>query len=723
MKTPIIGMRLTCAAFGAAFCLANSVVAQDDHWAGTPNANGELWNVPGNWSEGIVPTNGCDFAGNVWLDPANGDSIITIPAGFVAQPGVPQCGEGDTFAFNTIFGPEFGVTLNDYGHLQWAWTMAPYSPDPGVRSTINMYNGSSMYTDGASINLGDGWWNGPQFGNHTTMNMYGNAQYSSVGGAGIWFGAHMNIYDTANVLINGYVNMDFAYGESDGTRSIVLGGGSMTLPEGTITGGNSGSAASWITRGILRAWGKGEDSTDVSITDNGTNTIVTVTPLSGSLQRVYFGALVKASVPIGTVQQLTLSGDYLNVSGVYLSSTEPGLDPASFPAPTYTSSNPGVVSVDSHGVATANGPGTATITATVGALHSTNSVTITVTDNPPALAHRYSFTASSGTSVPDSAGGASPATLVGGATLGGGQVTLDGSTGYVQLPAGIVTGMDVITVETWASFANPGNVFSCLWCLGYADQTGDANDGFGGDYLNVQLDNGGASTVHQSFGQGTPGFNGETDADTTASLDGLNNVQVVAVFNPYAGTETLYTNGVFAARADLFNNMLDPVAFSGPTYNGESYLAYIMNNQVAQDGGGSTGNPNNYIGWDDYQGNANAFDPPTINPDPTMKGSVSEFRIYSSALNASQVAADYALGPTKLLGTSLAHPTLHATLVGGNIVITWPTTSAYVTLVSGPYPGPGPWTPVTNGTLTIVGSNYQETIPASAAVGLSFALE
>jgi hypothetical protein len=214
------------------------------------------------------------------------------------------------------------------------------------------------------------------------------------------------------------------------------------------------------------------------------------------------------------------------------------------------------------------------------------------------------------------------------------------------------------------------------------------------------------------FGEGLPGFNGEWDADTTSALDGLTNVHVVAVFHPYAGYESLYTNGVLAATQTMYNNMTDPVGFAGPTFNGASALAYILGPQTTVDGG-SGPNPNNYIGWDDYQGNANSEDPPSNFPDPTMNGSVAEFRIYSSALTAAQVNADYLLGPTQVIGSN-THVTLTATRSGSNIVITWPTTSAYVTLVSSTSFS-GPYTPVTNGTLTIVGANYQETVPATGS--------
>ncbi len=723
------------AVVSVATCLTHRASAQDDHWNGTPTSSGVLWNNPTNWSEGVVPPNdatanpafvcgntngaggiGLYFAGNVWLDPANGDSVITIPPGDAELPGIPQCGEGDTYAFNTIFGPEFGATLNVYGSLSWAWTMAPYAPNPAARSIINMYTNSSMSTTGASLNLGDGWWTVAE-GCYVTMNMYANSQYSSLGGAGWWWGGHLNIYDNASFLVNGYVNMGDVsnpnWSQSDGTRSLVLGGGTLTLPEGFNVSA-LGAAPNWISRGMLRAYGKGEDTNDLVISDNGTNTIVTVVPLGGDLQRVYFQPVLKANVPLGTFQQLVLVGDYPSVTGVYLSSAEPGLSPGSFPAPAYTSSNPNVVTVDANGVATAIAPGTATLSAVVGSFTTTNTVTINVANNTASLLHRYSFTGSSGTNVADPIGGANyTANLVGGASLGGGQVTLDGATGYVQLPSGILGGLDEVTIETWASFGSPVNVFACLFCFGYSDQTGDGNNGLGADYINVQCDNAGAATTHLSFGQGIPGFSGEWNAVANSALDGQTNVHVVAVYHPYAGYQSLYTNGVLAATQTMFNNMSDPVAFAGPTYNSGSILAYTLGPQAMFDGA-TNATETCLIGWDVYQGAT--FGPPAAGGtgDPPLNGSVSEFRIYNGPLTAAQIQADYALGPTQVIGAN-KNVMLTATVSGGNIVITWPTSSAYVTLVSNPTLAGGSWTPVTTGTLAVVGLNYQETIPMTGS--------
>ncbi len=112
-----------------------------------------------------------------------------------------------------------------------------------------------MYTTGASLNLGSGWWPVCE-GAYVTMNLYSNANYSSLGGAGLWSGGHINIYDTSSFLANGYVNLDNGQANNDGTTDFVIGGGTLMLPEGF----NTTTVTNWITRGILRAYGKGFDT-------------------------------------------------------------------------------------------------------------------------------------------------------------------------------------------------------------------------------------------------------------------------------------------------------------------------------------------------------------------------------------------------------------------------------------------------------------------------------
>ena len=690
MKVRLLNLNLAlwCAAALAVGFVHNSM-AQDSHWAGTTTNN--LWSNPNNWNPVGVPPPGdpvTPFQGNVWLDAANGDTVITIAAGDVENPGVGNTTE----TFNTIFGPEWGVTLNIYGTLNFDWILYPvqWYPAPGFRSYVNLYDNAVVSTHGAAIGIGDSWWY--HEGCFVTMNLYSNAQYNSFGGAGLWLGGHLNIYDNASFLVNGYINMDFTVHQNDGTRSIVLGGGKLILPQGYIAGTNTtynggpGNIYSFIARGIVRAYGKGLDTNDLVITDDGTNTYVVPVPLGGALQRVYFQPLPHASVAAGTFQQATLVGDYPGVSGVLLSSSEPGVSPTSFAAPVYTSSDPTVATVDANGMVTAVNAGHASLTAKVGALNTTNTLTVNVVAGPT-LIHEYKFSETSGTTAADSVPGNSPTwdgSLVGGATLGGGKVTLDGTTGYITLPGGIVSSLDEVTIEAWASFDPSLGAGANLFAFGNTDPGGN-----GQNYINFQPHTL-AETSSANFGMGDPGNAAETDA-TAGPLTGQTNIQIVVVYHPSAGYLAFYTNGVFAANnTALFNNLIDPIAFAGPTYNSQSVLSYTLG-----------GDPLNYIGASLYS------------TEPMLNGSVDEFRIYSGPMTPSRIQAEYALGPDQLIGTS-TQVSLTVTHAGGNLVLNWPTSSALVTLMSSPTLGPGAvWTPVL-GNLTASAGAYHLSLPAAA---------
>jgi hypothetical protein len=178
------------------------------------------------------------------------------------------------------------------------------------------------------------------------------------------------------------------------------------------------------------------------------------------------------------------------------------------------------------------------------------------------------------------------------------------------------------------------------------------------------------------------------------------------VYHPTAGSESLYINGALAATVPLFNTMSDPVAFVGPTFNRHTILNYTFGPQSIYDGASNT--PDCYIGYDNVVTVGTTLD-------PLFNGSVSEFRIYGSALSAAQVQADYILGASRVIGSNL-HVGLSAAVSGGNIVLTWPVTSAYVNLVSSQSLGASAvWSSVTNATLSVVGANYQATLPVSGA--------
>jgi hypothetical protein len=680
--------------------LLQTASAQDSHWNGTPGNN--LWNVATNWNPAGVPPSGpVGFVGNVWLDQANGDTLFVIPPGDVESPGVPPLGTGTTNeTFNTIFGPEFGASLDIYGTLNFDWLLFPVqnNPAPAVRTHVNLFGNAVVNcvgatgTGGAAFGIGDSWFY--QDAPYESVNLYGNSQYNSLGGAGLWLGGHLNLYDTSTFYVNGYINMDVIFDQSDGTRSIVMGGGTFILPEGTISGGNSGPAASWITRGVLRAYGKAEDTNDIIITDNGTNTIITAAPLGGALEQVYFQPLPLSTVNVGTIQQATLSGDYPSVSGVLLSSSEPGLSPGSFPAPVYNSSNPSVATIDTNGVVTAVGYGSSTLSATVGAFTSITNVTITVTPVVPGLAHEYKFNEAPGSTTTADAIGSAPGTVSGDATFSGsGQLVLSGNVNSaVVLPAGILSNYNQVTIETWATFPSAINAFANLFAFGNTDLGSplSATYGDGENYITLSPHTG-ALTTQANFGQGDPGFSGEWDAAGGGVLDNQTNVQVVAVYNPYAGSESVYVNGVLTGTQTMFNNLLDPVAYAGPLYNKQSILAFTLG-----------ADPLNAIGASLYIS------------DPGLLANIDEFRIYNNALTPAQIAADHALGPDQFIGTTTANVSLSASMAGANLLIKWPTTSALVSLISSPTLGAGAnWTAVA-GTLTTDGSgNYQMSIPAT----------
>lgn len=451
---------------------------QTTSWLGT-DLNGQ-WADPGNWSSG-VPTNGA--GATAIIDPQPGPAP-TIPAGYVCDMGSLS---DQSSTFGTIYGPEWGQTLNIQGELDYDWMMAPVQNYwPNGRTMINIDNGGILncvgnYTAaGAGIGIGYAWWwfaDAP----YVTLNMYGNAQLIE---PNIGLGGHLNIYDTALVMVYADVfTGNPLNGDTPGatpnpglgsvtgtgnqgtivtgdvTASLNLGGGTLVLPSyytntpNTTVFGNS--LYDLIARGVIRAYGKGFDTNDLIITDTGTNTVAVTTVPLGTLSQIYYQPLLGSpanTLRVGTIQQAQLVGDYPPVTGVLLSSPEPGID-LNGVAPVYSSSNPSVLTVNANGMVTAVSAGTATLTASYGGKNSP-ALTVTVAPVTPTLVNRFSFSEPAGSlTVTDSVAGAI-GTLNGTATINGtGQLVLDGTVGSsVSLPPGILTNLDEVTIEVWATF-------------------------------------------------------------------------------------------------------------------------------------------------------------------------------------------------------------------------------------------------------------------------------
>ena len=107
--------------------------------------------------------------------------------------------------------------------------------------------------------------------------------------------------------------------------------------------------------------------------------------------------------------------------------------------------------------------------------------TLTVQVDEISLRHRYSFNESADAlESPDLLGG-EPAKLVGGAAMSGdGQVGLDGVTGYVDLPNGIISGLGNATLEFWTT-STANSIWSRVFDFGTKDADGkrDAQQGPG----------------------------------------------------------------------------------------------------------------------------------------------------------------------------------------------------------------------------------------------------
>ena len=636
----------------------------------TAAGDATTWSQGANWRSQWydVNTNLYNASG---IAPVNNGTTyqIFIGTGYPTTTPTPiMIGVSDAVRLNdSLFGPEWGETLNISGSVTAGFANFPIGDSFTGPSTINLYgNGSLSGHD--TLTLGDTWWfpGGP----NVVMNLRDNSQATC---NYFWLGGHLNLYG-GMVSVTNFAGAAtagtpvFTGGiDSDATRAVNLVNGKLVLPASFTSTVND-----WISRGILFAYGKKYQSTDLVINEADPNypsrTVVSTVPLGGNLQLVHFNA--RTNMMVGTFQQAPLVGNYPSVTNVVLSY----LDPATVPTPTYQSSAPDVASVTANGQLTALKPGTATITGTSGANMGTAVITVTPYTN--SLIHRYSFSDTS-----DSVGGSAWAATLYGATLGGGAVTLNGADyDYVQLPAGIVSGMDAVTIEAWANFSSPTG-YATFFAFGAQDILSTPD---GMNYICFQPFTGITNnpTAAVLFGRGDPGNTGEQDAVLPLVVGGvtnyLGNVHIACVFHPYAGYVSLYTNGVLAA---INSNVSNPLA-----------------DTLGAD-------PLNYLGASLY---AN---------DPGLTCTINEFRIYNGALTAGQILADQALGPNQLIGTNRI-VSLSAKVSGDPaVVLSWPTNSALVDVMSSStLLGAGTsWSAVID-PLVIVSTNYQMTIPATSSV-------
>ena len=502
------------AALGLAAALTQSASAWPDaDWTGL--ATNGLWTSANNWNPPLVPGIAPgDTNTSIRIDPpANGYSTVTIPENTLITIDAPQS------VYPTIFGPEWGATLNIRGSLYCPWYLAPV----GATSVINMFTNSAYTAEGLA--LGNNWWYWGGAG--VTLNMYAN---SFMGINTLYWGGYINLYDQSVLSITNGIDQRTQDSVSDSTRAINLKGGTLVLPASFMATVND-----WISRGVLLVYGVPNDVTDIVIDDANTNwpgrTVVYTTATNANPILAIYVQLLRTNLHVGGLEQAQVYADYASATNVNITGVA-GI------TITYQSSATNVVTVAANGRVRAVGVGGASVKAIVGALSNSVPVTVTTYTNSASLLHRYSFSESVGAGVAaDSAGSADwNGTLNGGADFTGtGQLVLDGYNGYVQLPPGIITNMDAVTVETWASFGTISN-WAVLFTFG--DTTGTA----GFDYLSFQPHTGGATAQ-----SGIKNATTEQNPFFTPVLDNYTNVYIAAVFHPEAGYCSIYTNGVLAA--------------------------------------------------------------------------------------------------------------------------------------------------------------------------------
>ena len=275
----------------------------------------------------------------------------------------------------------------------------------------------------------------------------------------------------------------------------------------------------------------------------------------------------------------------------------------------------------------------------------------------PALAHRYSFSETGGTTVTDSLGGpAWNGVLPNGGTLSGGQLTLTStSSQFVSLPAGMVSTLSNFTIEAWVklnSTANWARIFD-----------------FGNNttvYMFLTPQNGTTGKVRYAIT--TSGSGGEQQLDGNSALTTGVWHQVAVTWN--ANTGMLYVDGVPVGT----NNAMT----LKPSSLGSTVSNYLGKSQSAN---------------------------------PYLNGLLDEFRIYSVALSATEIAATYALGPDQLLSTN--SPTVAFSASGQNLTVSWPVAAASFTLQSSTNLMAGNWVTVSSPLPQIAGTNYQIALPAT----------
>ncbi|HEX5218932.1 MAG TPA: LamG domain-containing protein [Verrucomicrobiae bacterium] len=244
------------------------------------------------------------------------------------------------------------------------------------------------------------------------------------------------------------------------------------------------------------------------------------------------------------------------------------------------------------------------------------------------LFHRYTFE----TNANDVAGNAHGVVMGGAVFDGAGALIFDGNNDYVQLPSGIISSLDEVSVEAWVTWqAGAAPYWQRIFDFGSQAQ------GQGKSYLFLTPATGGGLNALPNWIRATISTNnvaGESPwLDWRSPLPTNTEAHVALTYSPSLGLTKLYLNGV----------ALDAGAATVP-------LSQITD-------------LNNWLGRSQF------------NFDPLFKGRFSELRIYRGFLLDTEVAASFLAGPSN---PSVAEGTLICTAIAGDVSTNAATLNALV---------------------------------------------
>lgn len=223
------------------------------------------------------------------------------------------------------------------------------------------------------------------------------------------------------------------------------------------------------------------------------------------------------------------------------------------------------------------------------------------------LAHRYRFN-DSGEGIADELGTANGTAVGTTVSAGSGKISLSGSEQYVNLPNGLISGQQSVTIEAWVNWLADSSSATAEWQNVFDFGSSGSEDVPGYASNRLYLSAKGHNPGHARAGFYTTNFDHEIYVEATqalpASSDPNQGTQVVLAVDGELGSLTLYING----------------DREGATSNGQPVALGLIQDI------------NDWIGRSQYSA------------DPEFEGEILDFRIYSAALSDEQIALSFSLG-------------------------------------------------------------------------------